>query len=197
MFRPGEINGTFQPKRTTVPIPFHSLHIKPPFLIPPLPSNRTIHICGKIATMTGHSRLAKRVLHPSKNPSLCSAMKAGDHATSRVKHSSAFCELSRRQWRQLVCNRWCIVEPTFNPTKDASVARFACSAVHAWLPLGIASNKCVILKNVAELTWRRRCQFLVGCCKLCWGFLSILLEWDYEGFAYSPKIIFPFLFFVP
>lgn len=61
----------------------------------------------------------------------------------------AFVKTFRRHFRQLVCNRWCIIEQTSDIQHNKD--RYCCSVCvfcrkHASLPTGIALNMCVVLK---------------------------------------------------
>lgn len=61
----------------------------------------------------------------------------------------AFVKTFRRHFKQLVCNRWCIIEQTSDIQHNKD--RYCCSVCvfcrkHASLPTGIALNMCVVLK---------------------------------------------------
>lgn len=61
----------------------------------------------------------------------------------------AFVKTFRRHFRQLVCNRWCIIEQTSDIQHNKD--RYCCSVCvfcrkHASLPTGIALNMCLALK---------------------------------------------------
>lgn len=66
----------------------------------------------------------------------------------------AFVKTFRRHFRQLVCNRWCIIEQTSDIQHNKD--RYCCSVCvfcrkHASLPTGIALNMCVVLKMLQDL----------------------------------------------
>lgn len=141
------------------------------------------------------ARLAKRVLHPSKNVPLIirRRWKQAILLPHVLNTLQAFVRRSGRQCSRLVCNRWRIVEPTFCTQKSCF---FSCSVcvfhpcVYAWLPAGIAhsTNSWCFLKNVAgDLHGGNivKPSCLLVCRSCCTG-QSSFWQWDYcRVFAYG------------